>query len=169
MSVIAAMEEAYATQPVGEHVIETLELDHETFDAPVRIATNTPDFADINLPLVLDADPVAFLATQVNVTPPGMTADGPTPMRVRVDNVGSLLLPYCRAAIQSTGAISVTYRAYLASDLTQPGEVYSGLELRDVDLGSSAAEGVVGFREIERQAFPLATYSAQYFPGLQGN
>src|ERR1043165_6432594 len=43
MSVIAAMAEAYQSQPVGEHVIETLELDHVTFAEPVRIATNTPD------------------------------------------------------------------------------------------------------------------------------
>jgi hypothetical protein len=167
MSVTAAMEEAYAANPRGEAVIETLELDHVTFAQPVYIATGVED--DISLPPALGATAVAFKALQISVTPPGVSADGPTPMKVRIDNVSSFLLPYLRGAVASTEPITVTYRAYTTTDLTQPGEVFSGLELRDVSLNAVSAEGAVGFKEIELQAFPLATYDEQYFPALQNN
>ena len=167
MSVTDAIAEAYASQPAGEKTIETLEFNHVTFDAPVRVATG--GLENIDLPLVLGGDPVTFLATQISVTLPGATADGPTPMKISVDNVASLLLPYLRAAVGATDPIAVTYRAYTSLDLTQPGEVIGDLELRDVDLTAASAEGSVGFREIELQAFPLATYDEQYYPALQND
>lgn len=166
MSLTEAMEEAYAANPAGEVVIETIELDHATFDDPVRIATGVEE--DIDLPLTLGGDPVTFKALQISVILPGVTADGPTPMRLRVDNVSSFLLPYLRSAIQSTTPITLTYRAYTTTDLTQPGDVISGLELRDVSLSATSAESTVGFREIELQAFPLSTYSQDDYPALQG-
>lgn len=167
MSVTDAMAEAYATQPAGEVIIDTLELDHPTFDEPVRIATGVQE--DITLPLTLGGDTALFRALQISLTLPGMDADGPTPAKVRIDNVSSLLLPYIRAAIQSTDPISVVYRGYTTSDLTQPGDVIEDLELRDVSLSPSWAEGTLTFKQVELQAFPLATYDEEHYPTLQNN
>lgn len=168
MSVEDAIAEGYATQPAGFAALETLQFDHVTFGAPVRVITGAPE--NKSLPLVFGGSPVEFRACEINVTPPGMSPDGPTPMRIRVDNIASLLLPYLRGAIASTTPVIVTYRAYATTDLTKPGETYSDLELRDVDLpDASAAEGTVGFREIELQAYPLATYDEQYYPTLSNN
>lgn len=165
MSVTDALAEAYANQPAGEVVIETLQLDHITFDAPIYIATGVLD--DISLPLVLSGSPILHKALQISVTPPGMGPDGPTPLKVTIDNVSSFLLPFLRLAVGATDPIGVTYRCYTTTDLSQPGDVVSGLELRDVDLGPVSADGTIGFREIELQAFPLATYDQQFYPALQ--
>lgn len=165
MSLTEAMVEAYAVAPAGETIIETIELDHPSFDEPARIASGIEE--DILLPPAEGADPVLFRAVQVQVIPPGMGEDGPTPMRLKLDAVSGWLLPYLRAAMQSTAPVSVTYRAYTTADLTQPGEVIDGLELRHVTLTATAAEGTVSFREIELQAFPLPTYDETYYPALQ--
>lgn len=165
MTLTAAMQEAYAANPAGEIVIETLELDHVTFDRPIRIASNVEE--DVSLPLTAGGSPVLFKALAVSVTLPGVSEDGPTPMRIRIDNVSGYLLPYLRAAIQSTSPIGVTYRAYTSIDLTAPGDVIDGLQLRSVDLTATSAEAAVGFREIEMEAFPRRTYDSTYYPALQ--
>lgn len=164
MTLTAAMQEAYAANPGGEIVIETLELDHVTFEAPVRIAANVDE--DVALPLTSGGPDVAFKALAVSVTLPGVSEDGPTPMRIRIDNVSGYLLPYLRAAIQSTAPIGVIYRAYTSIDLSAPGDVIDGLQLRSVDLTATSAEGAVGFREIEMEAFPRRTYDQTFYPAL---
>jgi hypothetical protein len=159
------IEKAYAANPGGEAIIETLEFDHSTFDEPARIATNIIE--DIMLPLVSGGSAVLHKAIGIEVILPGMGEDGPTPMKIRIDNGSLYLLPYFRLAAQTSDPISVTYRAYTTTDLTKPGEVITGLEVRDSDLSATVAEASIGFREIELQAFPLATYDEQYYPALQ--
>ena len=165
MSLSAAMAEAYAANPAGVSVIETIELNHVAFAEPVRIATGVQ--ADISLPLSLGGTVALFRALQISVTLPGVSEDGPTPMRLRIDNVSSLLLPYIRDAVQSSEPIALIYRAYASDDLTQPGDVVSAMELRDVSLSAVSAEATVALKEIELQAFPLATYDEQLYPALQ--
>ena len=165
MSLTAAMTEAYAANPAGVSVIETIELNHVAFAEPVRIATGVQ--ADISLPLTLGGTVALFRALQISVTLPGVGEDGPTPMRLRIDNVSSLLLPYIRDAVQSSEPIALIYRAYASDDLTQPGDVVSAMELRDVSLSAVSAEATVALKEIELQAFPLATYDEQLYPALQ--
>jgi hypothetical protein len=165
VSLTAAMQEAYAANPAGVSVIETIELDHVTFATPVRIATGVQD--DISLPLSLGGATALFRALQISVTLPGVGEDGPTPMRLRIDNVSSFLLPYIRDAVQSTEPIALTYRAYASDDLTQPGDVVTAMELRDVSLSAVSAEATVALKEIELQAFPLATYDEELYPALQ--
>ena len=165
VSLTAAMTEAYAANPAGVSVIETIELNHVTFAEPVRIATGVQE--DISLPLTLGGAAALFRALQISVTLPGVSEDGPTPMRLRIDNVSSFLLPYIRDAVQSTEPIALTYRAYASDDLTQPGDVVTAMELRDVSLSAVSAEATVALKEIELQAFPLATYDEDLYPALQ--
>ena len=161
------MAEAYAANPAGVSVIETVELNHVAFAEPVRVATGVQN--DISLPLTLGGSVVLFKALQISVTLPGVSEDGPTPMRLRIDNVSSFLLPYIRDAVQSSEPIALIYRAYASDDLTQPGDVVSAMELRDVSLSAVNAEATVALKEIELQAFPLATYDEQLYPALQNN
>ncbi len=165
MSVTAAMEEAYAANPHGESVIETIELNHVAFDEPLRVASGVDE--DIALPLTLGGTPVTFRAMPLQAVLPGQGEDGPTPMKLRIADINGVLTPYLEAAVQATGAIEVTYRAYTTSDLSQPGDVIGRLYLSAVDQDGGGAEGTVTFQEIELQAFPLKTYDEQYYPMLQ--
>lgn len=165
MSLTEAMEEAYAANPHGESVIETVELNHPTFDEPVRVASGVDD--DITLPLELGGEPVLFKAIGFSAVLPGASEDEPTPMKLRVNDANGVLTPYLKAAVGSTWPIEVTYRAYTTTELTRPGDVIGRLFLSDVDQDASGAEGALTFQEIELQAFPLATYDQTYYPMLQ--
>ncbi|MBS7698777.1 MULTISPECIES: DUF1833 family protein [unclassified Chelatococcus] len=165
MSLTEAMEESYASAARGDIIYETVEMDHVAFAAPVRVITGVDEA--MSLPLALGGPTVLFEPLQVSITLPGVTEDGPTPAKVRIDNVSGLLLPYLREAIRATAPIKVIYRAYTTADLTQPGDVINDLELRSVTLNETYAEGSLGFREIELQAFPLKTYDDTFYPALQ--
>lgn len=166
MSVSAALQVAYASNRKGAPPIETLELDNATFDEPARIACSGVS-ADVSLPLILGDTAVLFRWCPTQVTPPGVTEEGPTPMKLRVQNVTRFLLPYLRAAKATTEPIVITYRVYLPSDLTQPQQVLTGYRLRVSNLDAVAVEATVALREIEMQAFPLRTYDAVDYPALQ--
>lgn len=167
MTMTAALEEAFAANPAGEVIFDTLEFSHVTFDTPARIVAGSDE--DMMLPLELGGDPVEFKAIPVSVTPPGMTEDGMTPMRISVRDLSNYLVPYLRLAKTSTDPILVTYRVYTSLDLTEPGDVLSGFRLGDVTVTATEAQATVTLKEIELQAFPLATYDEQYYPVLQNN
>ncbi|MFD2679027.1 DUF1833 family protein [Camelimonas lactis] len=164
MSISAAMEEAYAAARPDQVIVQTLEMDHPAFAQPVRIVTNVAEDMTLTVP---GAGDVLFQACGVSITLPGDTEDGPTQARVRVDNVSGILRGYLKDAVQAGEPIKVTFRAYILGEM-QPGEVIDGMELASVSLTATAAEGALKFRELELQAFPLATYDQQYYPALQG-
>lgn len=167
MSLTEAAEEAYAANQSGEGFIEVIKLDHVSFDEPVYAGNGIEE--DTELPMELGGTPVLVRALPISVVLPGMTEDGPTPLKLRVEDPNGVLTPYLEAAVQSTGAIEITYYVFTTADLTQPGDVVSGLFLTAVDQDASGAEGTVNYREIELQLFPLDTYDAENFPALQNN
>lgn len=158
---------AYQSQPVGVTEIETLEWNHPAFESPVYIACGIED--DIMLPLTHGGEPVLFKAVSVQILLPNHTAEGFTPFRIVADNVGNFLRPHIKAASVGSYPITLTYRSYVTSDLTKPGEVIPGLEMRGVSLNAIAASGTLSFKEIELHAYPLATYDEEFYPAAQGN
>ncbi|MBI5111296.1 MAG: DUF1833 family protein [Rhodovulum sp.] len=165
MSVTEAMREAWAANPAGETIIETIELDHVTFDQPVRIACNVSE--DVDLPPAAGADPVTWTAIAVSVVPPGVDDGGPSPMRLGIDLLSQHLLPYLEAATAATSPISVTYRSYTTADLSRPGELITGLELRVASLTATEAQVTVAWPQTATRAFPRATYDSIFYPALQ--
>jgi hypothetical protein len=165
MSLTNAMEEAYAANTHENVILETIELDHVTFDTPARFVSGVD--AAIDLPLTLGGDPVTFTPVSFSAVLPGDGEGGPTPMRLRVSDVTGQLTPYLELAVGSTTPIEITYRAYTTGDLTQPGDVISRLYLSEVEQNADGVEGSISFQEIELQAFPLATYDEEFYPMLQ--
>lgn len=163
MSQTDVIKEAYA-RARPDTVYETIELDHPSFAEPLRIITGW----DEGMILPIGGGQFGtFQACQVGVTLPGVDKDGPTPAKITIDNVSDKIRPYLQDAILSSLPITLTYRAYASSDMTQPGDVIGDLELWDVDLTATSAEGTLKYKELELQAFPLATYDTTYYPALQ--
>lgn len=161
-----AMKEAYASPEYDEVVIDTLQLDHASFERPIYIACNVPE--NIPLPIVEYGPLFEFVAMGIKITPPSFDDDGMGSAQVQIDNVSGLLERHARAAVQGGTPILVTYRAYTSSDLNQPGEVYSGMLLKRVSLTATMATGTLEMPEHETQAFPRLTYSVADYPALHG-
>lgn len=167
MSVEGALEIAVAANPAGEVWILTMELDHVTFDQPARIACNVQD--DVVLPTAAGQPAVTWTAIGVDVVPPGVDDDGPTPARLRLDLVSRTLLPYLESATASTTPVSVTFRNYTTIDLSAPCEVWPGYELRVVALSATSAEATVALPDVAMQTFPLGIFDAPSYPGLHND
>lgn len=160
-----AMTEAYAANASSDRVYETMELNHITFDQPIRVVTGVD--SDMVFPIIPNGPGVTFIACALTLVLPGMTEDGPTQAQVTLDNVSAMLNDPLNAAVASDQPVYAIYRAYTTADLTQPGDIIGGLELWNVDLDASSATGTLRFRELELQAFPLATYDQDYYPAIQ--
>lgn len=167
MSLTDAMQEAYAANDHSYVIIETIQLDHITFDSPVRLARNIDE--DIMLPLTSGGGAVLFTALPFSAILPGQGPEGPSAMSLKISDVNGALTPYLELAVQSTTPIEITYRSYTTADLSEPGDVIDGLFLNEVQQTAEGVTGSINFQEIELQAFPLATYDEEYYPTLQSS
>lgn len=174
MTVQDALNEALASQPAGQYVYECVILDHVTWADPLYLIAGQE--ANITLP-VPGVGSVEFVATVMSLTYPGVTEDGPSPARLRisfqqVDDTGEaepFLLPFLRDATAATDPIKVSMLFYTTLDLSGPGDIITGLELRHVTLSDTWVEGELAYRDTATQAFPLYAYDEEFYPTLQGN
>ncbi len=164
----SAMEEAYASAPSSVLILHTLELSHPTLATPIRIVTGDegPPGGETLLMGLETGGIVSFTALAFDVIPPGFDDDGPTPGKIRIDGASDLIFPLLENAAVAAGTIGVTYRSYRSDAYFQPGDVISGLKMRQMTLTATAAEGEVAFAEVGEQAFPRAVYTIDKFPGL---
>ncbi|MFC4172631.1 DUF1833 family protein [Microvirga sp. GCM10011540] len=161
MSLTDAIKEAYADPDLADVVIDTLELDHPAFAEPIRIVPNAD--SDMTLGGHLHQ------ALGMSISLQGFDDDGPTTGVVSIENVSSMLVPYLRDAVQAGSPITVTYRAYLASNLSAPGEVRGGMFLSKVSLSATTATGTLeASSKHDRQAFPRLVYSLSTYKALHG-
>lgn len=163
MAITEALEEAYATAPLGEVVHWTIQIDHASFAEPIRAVRAVED---MDLPLTLGGTPVTFIAIPFTVVEGSEGPDGTKGFRLSVGNP-SYMIPYLRAAAGSSAPFDITFRVYTSTDLTQPGDVLDGLILRQADLTVTDVEATIDAPQIDDQAFPLETYSAELYPTLQ--
>ncbi len=167
MSLTQAIQEAYADPETDDDIIDTLELDHPSFATPIRIVANSE--SDMNLPLEAGRGIVLFQALSVSIALSGFNDDGPTSGQLSIENVSSKLRPYLKDAEKAGHPMTVVYRGYTTSDLSQPGEVRGGMLLSRVTLGPTSATGVLEpASKADRQAFPRVTYSLAKYKALHG-
>lgn len=166
MALTAAIREAYADPEVGDDILHTLELDHVSFTAPVRIIANHEN--DVILPL--DGGGASlFVSCPVSVTLQGFDDDGPTQGMLRIDNVSKILQPGLKSAVQAGHALQLVYRGYTMSDTSTPGEVRRGMYIQRVSLFATYATGTIeAATKADRQAFPLITYDVAKYKALHG-
>lgn len=165
----AAIEEAYATAPAGEVILHTLEFRHPSFVTPLRVVRNN---ADITATLEASApvDPstaVTFVGFAFDLELPDVTT-GPSPeLMVTIDNVSRDVLVYMDQAANSSDLIEITYRPFLASDLSAP-EMDPPLTMvvREVEADIFRITARCGFGDFANRPFPRDVYDLTRFPGL---
>lgn len=170
-----ALAQAYASAPEDEVVLDTLEFRHPTFvDGGTPFAVRVVnDYKDLQAVLEDGAplnagDSVTFKACQFFFTRPSESESGSTPeVEISVSNVARYLMQYLDMAKESRDPIEVTWRPYLASDLTAPHmNPPLTLTLRSVACDMMNVTARAGFGDLTNRRYPAIEYTSQKFPGL---
>lgn len=160
------LEIAYASSPAGQVLIYTIEINNAAFAEPARLACGVVD--DIDLPLELGGQPVTFTAASFEIIAPGASEDGATKGKIRVGDLSGKLYPYEKLATEASTPTTLTYRSYVSTDLSRPGDVIANLEINNIVRASNNdVEAEIGFPEVELQAFPGVVYDDGYYPAIQ--
>ena len=155
-----AVKEAYASAPADEVLYHTLEIAHEDFTAPVRVVRGFDD---------ITAGGVSWVALPFDLAMPEASAGGSPRLTLTMDNVGPELMTALEAAAESSAPITVTYRAFLSSDLsTAVNSPPTVLTLSTVSATPTTVTATATLRDIANRKFPRAVYREDEFPGLAG-
>ncbi|MBR0881851.1 hypothetical protein ABIF65_003366 [Bradyrhizobium japonicum] len=166
-----ALLEAYASCPPGARVYYTLEIWQSSFDQPARVVANVGD--DMALGIEVGAprnggETVTFIACPFEAKYPEQREGQPPSTAIKIDNVGRELVPKIRAAQGVREYISVLYREYLGSDLTEPAYGPVEFELRGAKMVGNSLTGTVMVKSLQNKRFPRITKNYDYvqFPSL---
>ncbi|MHC2251043.1 DUF1833 family protein [Bradyrhizobium embrapense] len=166
-----ALLEAYASCPPSARVYHTLEIWQSSFDVAARVVANVGDDMTFGIELSAPRNPgetVTFIACPFESKYPEQRQGQPPQTDIKIDNVNRELLPKIRAALGYREYISVLYREYLASDLTQPSYGAVEFELRNVKVVGTSITGTVMVKNLQNKRFPRLTKNYDYvqFPSL---
>lgn len=165
----AAIMEAYAAAPVAEVIYHTLEIRHPDFVTPLRVVRD-----HVSLDATLEAGApedasteVTFLAYPFDIRPPEVSASGSPRLVVEIDNVSRDIVAAIEAAVASTEPVEITYRVFLASDLSGP-QNDPPITLTASKITATALRVTLdaGFDDMTNKRFPAAEFTAARFPGL---
>lgn len=162
-SLTAAIKEAYASAPSDEVILETIALVHSALAAPVYLVRDRVDLiADLET-----SETVTFKASSFRLTKPPAGDNGIAPLSLSIDNVDRSITDFVNTVKKSTEPVQVYYRAYLASDLTQPQtNPPLVLSLSDISLNVFEASGRATFADIVNKKAPSEYYTRSRFPSL---
>jgi len=175
-----AIAEAYASLPLDDVILSTLELRHPSLVKPIRIVADlgdilTEDGGDIvfghKLKLEADAplDPgasVDFIACGFGFSLPDQQEGQVPSVTVSVDNVAYLITPQLDALIGVRATLDITYREYLASDPDTPQFILGGLSMTSISSNLTQMTGTASFADLVNRNFPAKVYRPVEYPGL---
>lgn len=164
-----AIQEAYASAPSNLVIYHTLEIWHPNFSTPIRVVR---DHADLTARLEASAprdagQTVTFVGYAFDVVPPEVTHTAVPQCVIEIDNVSRDILAHVEASMGSSELITLTYRAFLSSDLTAP-QNNPPLTLTVLSISATVfrVRATCGFPNLANRRFPGLDYTAEVFPGL---
>lgn len=166
----AAIAEAYASAPVNDVILHTLELWHPAFSQPIRVVRDfDPMDARIEASAARNAgEVVTFVGYAFDVLPPEQTSSGLPQCVIEIDNVSRDILAQLDAAIMGVDKITIIYRAYLSSALLDGPENDPPIELTVYTITATPQRirATAGFPDLLNRKFPAQEYDLDRFPGL---
>lgn len=159
---MTVLDVVYASAPVDEVIIPTLEIISSAFD-PIRICNG---FEDHTVTLETSAV-VTFEASGLDVALPAKNTSGQQEL---VFAVGDVMGDATRAVIAATDAgatITVKFRQYLLSDLSAPaGPVYE-MSVVGAQFEAGMAQITCAYFDFLNTLWQRARYTATFAPGIQ--
>lgn len=170
-----ALKEAYASAPVEQVILDTLEIRHPAFvdengqPAAGRLVRGYED-----LYAVLEADApmnpgqqVRFIAMAFDIKLPGFEEGRVPELVITLDNVGREMMGWLEAAASDPHVIEVTYRPYLISDLSHPQmDPPITMLATAVTVDVFQIQITATLDDVQNWAFPHRMYQPDEFPGL---
>jgi hypothetical protein len=159
----------YASAPVNDLIIHTLELKNPAFNVPGHVVGSVrlvQGFDDITATLE-DGATVLFKKSGFGVSLPQKSIKGRQDLNFSIDNVTGEVLQAIDAAIDSGVKITVIYRAYAGSDLSAPGQPPIVMTATAIKADFSAVSISASFHDLVNKAWPFRRYTPDFAPGLK--
>ena len=165
----AAIAEAYASAPVDQVILHTVELHHPVFAVPIRVVRDRVAL-EARLEAGAPRDPgavVTFVPYAFDLTPPDQITSGAPQCVLEIDNISREILVQVRAAIQAAVPVELIYRAYL-DDLALDGPENDPplrMELQQLSAPPLRIRATAGFPDLLNKSFPRLLYGIEAFTG----
>lgn len=167
----AAIAEAYASAPVGDPILLTLELQHPDFRdeqgnvVSVRIVN---DFQDLTADDENGQNHTWVGVPFRYVKPEQSDSGAPAAPTVEIDNVSLEITRLLLLARASDEAVTLIEREYLRSDPTGPHVLPpTVMELGVPTITPETVSAPLVFGGLTNRKFPARQYTAEEFPGLE--
>lgn len=163
-----AIKEAYASTP-SVVIYHTLEIWHAAFSVPIRVVRDVKNLsATLESTAPRDASTeVTFIAYGFDVVPPEVISTGLPQITIEIDNISRDIVTAIEQATSSATPVTVIYRSYVASDLSEPANNPPlTLEVFQINVTKFRVKMIAGFNNLMNLRFPKMDYSAETFPGL---
>lgn len=149
-----AIAEAYASAPQDLIVLHSLEINHRSFEEPIRVVRwpvldNEPEIFTCRLEDDAPYNPgqrVEFIGAPFELTLPEQAAEASGAFSIQVDNIGDYLDSYLENASSYGGPISAIYRTFLKGyEDDGPSEIWQAIDIKSPRLEGAAvvADGAV--------------------------
>ena len=159
-----AARELAASADVGDVVLHTLQVDHPAFTEPLSLVN---DYSSLTATLEDGVTVVTFVAFGFDFRLPDVEQAQSPELEIAIDNVSREILAYIDLASQSQSLATITYRMYLASDLSGPcNDPPLVLTVTAVTADVFRVRLQAGFSNFANVRFPREDYTAARFPGL---
>lgn len=110
---------------------------------------------------------VTFEAAGLDISLPPKDTSGQQNLTFVIDNVTGVAQAYLDDAISDGEAVTVTYRCYLASDLSAPAEPPTVMTLAGAQFERSTVQITAGYYDLLNTAWPRRRYTDDFAPGLK--
>jgi len=152
-----AMLEAYASCPPEQKIYSTVVVNHPAFESPAYLVANLADDMDFGIETGTDphsGETVSHTAIPFQVEYPEQREGQAPQSKVTIDNVNRELVPQIRGAMDVRAYITITYREYVESDLTEP--AYGPVEfvLANVAMVATTLTGTIMVKNLQNKRFP---------------
>lgn len=158
-----AIREAYVNAPADVVILNTLEVTHPSFAAPIYLISN---FSEVRATLE-NGNEVLFRPYAFTLTLPEDSDKPSSGLALKIENVTREMVDSIEKVVDSRDPIIVVYRPYLSDDLSTP--QYTPplrMELSGISASSRTIVAKAQFGELGNIKFPNKDYEIDEFPQL---
>lgn len=161
----AVIKEAMSTNPSNVVYLRTIELAHPLVTPSIYMVDDRKDW---DLDLEDSGGTKTFEAVAFRLDLPGSGDQGLQELTLEVDNIDDRVTDFINTVKASKDEVTLTYRVYLASDVTGPqNDPPLALVLKDIVVTpDGVVTGRATFADLINKPFLTEFYTRARFPGL---